>query len=97
MLAGRWPDAVRELTENAMIARTHNDHIWHAKALDYLLVCLLMYAWAGIDFRVSFQEILVQLFHWHVVGPILSYIDPSDPIPSNRKAEFKITESYPIR
>ena len=57
LLAGRWPDAVRELTENAMIARTHNDHIWHAKALDYLIVCLLMYAWAGIDFRVSFQEI----------------------------------------
>lgn len=56
LLAGRWPDAVRELTENAMIARTHNDHIWHAKALDYLIVCLLMYAWAGIDFRVSFQE-----------------------------------------
>lgn len=56
LLAGRWPDAVRELTENAMIARTHNDHIWHAKALDYLIVCLLMYAWAGLDFRVSFQE-----------------------------------------
>lgn len=57
LLAGRWPDAVRELTENAMIARTHNDHIWHAKALDYLVVCLLMYAWAGLDFRVSFQKI----------------------------------------
>ena len=57
LLAGRWPDAVRELTENAMVARTHNDHIWHAKALDYLIVCLLMYAWAGLDFRVSFQEI----------------------------------------
>ncbi len=58
LLAGRWPDAARELTENAMIARTHNDHIWHAKALDYLIVCLLMYAWAGIDFRVSFQQIV---------------------------------------
>lgn len=57
LLAGRWPDAVRELTENAMIAKTHNDHIWHAKALDYLIVCLLMCAWAGIDFRVSFQQI----------------------------------------
>lgn len=65
LLAGRWPDAVRELTENAMIARTHNDHIWHAKALDYLLVCLLMYAWAGLDFRVSFQEIQSSFFNWH--------------------------------
>lgn len=57
LLAGRWPDAVRELTDNALIARTHNDHIWHAKALDYLLVCLLMYAWAGLDFRVSFHDL----------------------------------------
>lgn len=53
LLAGRWPDAVRELTESATTARTNNDHLWHAKALDYILVCLLMYAWAGMDFRVS--------------------------------------------
>lgn len=56
LLAGRWPDAVRELTESAIIARTNSDHLWHAKALDYILVCLLMYAWAGMDFRVSLQK-----------------------------------------
>ncbi|MCJ1462510.1 hypothetical protein MMC07_001112 [Pseudocyphellaria aurata] len=52
LLAGRWPDAVRELTESAIIARTNTDHLWHAKALDYIMVCLLMYAWANMDFRI---------------------------------------------
>lgn len=56
LLAGRWPDAIRELTESAIIARTSSDHLWHAKALDYILVCILMYAWAGMDFRVSLQK-----------------------------------------
>lgn len=58
LLAGRWPDAIRELTESATVARTNSDHLWHAKALDYIMVCLLMYAWAGMDFRVSLQKIM---------------------------------------
>lgn len=53
LLAGRWPDAVKELVESATTARANSDHVWHAKALDYILVCLLMYAWAGMDFEVS--------------------------------------------
>lgn len=53
LLAGRWPDAVRELSDSATIAKSNGDHLWHAKALDYILVCLLMYAWADMDFRVS--------------------------------------------
>ena len=52
LLAGRWPDAVRELTDSAFLARGSNDHVWHAKALDYILVCLLLYGWAGMDFTV---------------------------------------------
>ena len=57
LLAGRWPDAVKELVQSAMIARASSDYLWHAKALDYILVCLLMFAWAGMDFRVSFHQI----------------------------------------
>ena len=57
LLAGRWPDAVKELVQSATIARGNSDYIWHAKAMDYVLVCLLMYAWAGMDFRVSLLEI----------------------------------------
>ena len=52
LLAGRWPDAIRELVDSASLARANSDHVWHAKALDYILVCLLMCAWAGMDFEV---------------------------------------------
>ena len=57
LLAGRWPDAVKELVQSATVARASSDYLWHAKALDYILVCLLMFAWAGMDFRVSFHHI----------------------------------------
>ena len=52
LLAGRWPDALRELTNSAFLARGSNDHVWHAKALEYIIVCLLLYGWAGLDFTV---------------------------------------------
>ncbi|KAF6223349.1 hypothetical protein HO133_000191 [Letharia lupina] len=52
LLAGRWPDAVKELVQSATIARASSDYLWHAKALDYILVCLLMFAWAEMDFRI---------------------------------------------
>ncbi len=64
LLAGRWPDAVKELAEGATIARANTDYLWHGKALDYLTVCLVMYAWAGMDFRVSLQVFVHEL--WHV-------------------------------
>ena len=57
LLAGRWPDAVKELVSSATMARNTSDYLWHAKAMDYVLVCLLMFAWAGMDFRVSSQEL----------------------------------------
>lgn len=57
LLAGRWPDAAKELVQSANITRSNSDYVWQAKALDYLLVCLLMYAWAGMNFRVSIHHI----------------------------------------
>lgn len=57
LLAGRWPDAIKELVHSATIARGSSDYVWHAKAMDYVLVCLLMYAWAGMDFHVSLHSI----------------------------------------
>ncbi|KAL8931998.1 MAG: hypothetical protein Q9211_006595, partial [Gyalolechia sp. 1 TL-2023] len=58
MLAGLWPDAVKELSDGITVAKAYNDHLWHAKALDYLLVICLLNAWAELDFRVSTQIIL---------------------------------------
>ena len=53
LLAGRWNDAIRELSESASIAKANNDHLWHGKALENILVCLLLLAWAGVSFQVS--------------------------------------------
>ncbi|KAI9677686.1 MAG: hypothetical protein M1817_006641 [Caeruleum heppii] len=49
---GRWPDATKELIESATIARASSDHMWHAKALENILACMLMLAWAGMDFQI---------------------------------------------
>jgi trafficking protein particle complex subunit 9 len=50
---GRWPDALKELVEAATMARASSDYVWHGKALESILLCLLMLGWAGMDFQVS--------------------------------------------
>ncbi|KAI2791630.1 hypothetical protein POX_c04496 [Penicillium oxalicum] len=50
--AGRWPDALKELNEAANNARAASDYVWHAKALENILLCLVMLAWAGMDFSI---------------------------------------------
>jgi trafficking protein particle complex subunit 9 len=52
MIAGRWGDALKELIEAAYIARSNLDHLWHAKALDNIVVCMIMLAWTGLDFQI---------------------------------------------
>ena len=53
LCAGQWHEALKELTEGAARARTFSDHLWHAKALENITVCLLLFAWSGMDFQVS--------------------------------------------
>lgn len=53
LCAGQWQEALKELTEGATRARAFSDHLWHAKALENILVCLLLFAWSGMDFQVS--------------------------------------------
>jgi hypothetical protein len=50
--AGRWTDALKELVEGATVAKSINDHLWHGKALELILVSLLLLAWAGHEFQV---------------------------------------------
>ncbi|KAI0969714.1 hypercellular protein A [Xylaria arbuscula] len=50
--AGRWTDALKELIDGATVAKSINDHLWHGKALELILVSLLMLAWAGYEFQV---------------------------------------------
>jgi hypothetical protein len=51
--AGQWYEALKELNDGATRARAFSDHLWHAKALENIMVCLLLFAWAGMDFQVS--------------------------------------------
>lgn len=50
--AGRWSDALRELSEGAQVARSLNDHIWHGKALELILMNLFLLGWLGLEFQV---------------------------------------------
>jgi hypothetical protein len=49
---GRWHDALRELSEGAAKARSFSDHLWHAKALENITVCMILLLWSGVDFKV---------------------------------------------
>jgi len=62
MCAGQWQEALRELTEGATRARAFSDHLWHAKALEHIMVCLLLFAWSGMDFQVCLPLILINHF-----------------------------------
>ena len=52
LLAGRWSDSLKELTEGAAAARSLNDHIWHGKALELIVMNLLLLGWSNLSFQV---------------------------------------------
>ncbi|RCI07706.1 hypothetical protein L249_5714 [Ophiocordyceps polyrhachis-furcata BCC 54312] len=49
---GRWIESLKELCEAASTARSLNDHVWHGKALELIVIDLLLLAWAGMSFQV---------------------------------------------
>jgi trafficking protein particle complex subunit 9 len=51
--AGLWPEAVKNLSEGTAAARSNNDNVWHARGLEYIITCLLMFGWAEMYFQVS--------------------------------------------
>jgi len=57
MCAGQWVEAIRELTDGATRARSLSDHLWHAKALENIMVCMLLFAWSGMEFQVSVAQL----------------------------------------
>ncbi|KAK2748108.1 hypothetical protein FQN57_001231 [Myotisia sp. PD_48] len=50
--AGIWTEALRYLVDGAAIARSGSDYIWHAKALEAILICLLLFGWVGANFQI---------------------------------------------
>lgn len=49
---GRWIDSLRDAIESAAIAKSINDHLWHGKALEIIVISLLLLGWAGVEFQV---------------------------------------------
>jgi trafficking protein particle complex subunit 9 len=50
--SGSWTNAIASLAEGASIAQNGQDHLWHAKALEYLLIDMLLLSWADMSFTV---------------------------------------------
>jgi trafficking protein particle complex subunit 9 len=50
---GRWNDALRELAEGAKKSSLFSDHLWHAKALENVMICMILLAWSRTDFKVG--------------------------------------------
>ncbi|KIW76106.1 hypothetical protein Z517_10851 [Fonsecaea pedrosoi CBS 271.37] len=49
---GSWTEAMNYLAEGAAIAQNGQDHLWHAKALEHLLICMLLLSWSEMSFTV---------------------------------------------
>ncbi|RYP37289.1 hypothetical protein DL766_001599 [Monosporascus sp. MC13-8B] len=50
--AGRWADALRELGDGATVAKSMNDHMWHGKALELIVLSLFLLGWSGHQFQI---------------------------------------------
>ncbi|ETI23649.1 hypothetical protein G647_05451 [Cladophialophora carrionii CBS 160.54] len=49
---GSWINAMDSLAEGAAVAQSGHDHLWHAKALEYLLNAMVLLTWSDMSFVV---------------------------------------------
>ncbi|KIV77034.1 hypothetical protein PV11_08872 [Exophiala sideris] len=52
MQSGLWSDAMTSLSEGASIAGDGRDHLWHGKALESLLICMILLSWSDLPFTI---------------------------------------------
>ncbi|EME47642.1 hypothetical protein DOTSEDRAFT_69558 [Dothistroma septosporum NZE10] len=52
MLAGQWSEALRIMLDHTIALRKLSDHLWYAKGLENMMVCMILLAWSGVDFSV---------------------------------------------
>lgn len=50
--AGQWPDALRELERGFLTCRGMSDYIWHGRAIELTIACLIMYGSVGLGFAI---------------------------------------------
>ncbi|KAG5999859.1 hypothetical protein E4U21_006209 [Claviceps maximensis] len=77
--AGRWSDSLKELAVGATTARSLNDHIWHGKALELILVNLLLLGWSNLEFQVPTVCLPNQERPTSVVASLIRSDDAGDP------------------
>ncbi|RFN55454.1 hypothetical protein FIE12Z_329 [Fusarium flagelliforme] len=77
--AGRWTDSIKELSDGAMAARSVNDHLWHGKALELILVNLFLLGWSNIEFHVPTVLIQFPDKPAHKQAPDPTPEDPNQP------------------
>lgn len=52
MMSGQWSEALRLLAESTTISHALTDHLWHAKGLENMLVCMMLLFWSNTEFKV---------------------------------------------
>ncbi|EXJ83741.1 hypothetical protein A1O1_07367 [Capronia coronata CBS 617.96] len=73
---GLWNDAMDSLSEGASIAQNGHDHLWHGRALECLLLCMLLLSWSDRGFTVP--QVCRSLPNRSVVFQTESSSTPSD-------------------
>ncbi|KAL9104381.1 MAG: hypothetical protein Q9163_000681 [Psora crenata] len=87
LLAGRWPDAIKELAQSATTSKANSDYVWQAKAIDYLIVALLMCSWAHMDYRIP------DVLRPSAERPKAGSLRASQHSPSNSQHEITLSKS----
>ncbi|CAN8095447.1 unnamed protein product [Discula destructiva] len=75
--AGRWNDSLKEAMEGATVAKSINDHLWHGKALEIIVVSLLLLSWAGVEYVVP--QICLSPPDKHAINGVDEQTDPNQP------------------
>ncbi|ROW02633.1 hypothetical protein VSDG_01816 [Cytospora chrysosperma] len=75
--AGRWTDSLKDAIEGATVAKSLNDHLWHGKALEIIVISLLLLSWAGVEFQVP--HICITPPEKGATNGVSEEVDPNQP------------------
>lgn len=78
LLAGKLPDALRELSEAATIFKATYDHLWHASALDSIGACLVFMSFLEVPITIPPIALSVRLKGNHSVDSTPSLLSSSN-------------------
>ena len=56
LVSGHWTSALHETLQGVLRCKSLNDHLWHARGLENIFLCLLLQTWAGHKLEVCFAN-----------------------------------------